>query len=86
MQVEHFPHIFWCRCCGGISSKQAKLLVAACRGRPSEWGEYVVNCMSNGLLPKSVFQPHKVWVGDSVLYIPNVGDPVFSAARGLTVV
>ena len=32
MQVEHFPHICWCKCCGGISSKQAKLLVAACRG------------------------------------------------------
>ena len=85
MQVEHFPHIFWCRKCGGMSSKQAKSLVIPCKGHPTEWGEYVLKCLHGGYLPKTVFQLHKIWVGDSILFNPPQGELVFRAARGLPV-
>ena len=66
MQVETYPHIYWCRVCGALSSKQAKLLLCPCRGKPSKWGEYVLACLLGGYLPKTIFQPDRVWVGDSV--------------------
>ena len=63
MQVELYPHIYWCRVCGAISSKQAKLLLSPCRGSPTKWGDmYSPVCMGD-IYQKTIFQPDKVWVG-----------------------
>ena len=63
MQVTDLPYIFWCRCCGGISTKQTKLLLGECKGRASKWGTYVISQMAAGYHPKVATQPQKLWLG-----------------------
>ena len=41
---------------------------------------------NGGYLPKTTFQPHKMWVGESVSYAPAQGELVLLAAGELLAV
>ena len=60
MQVEDYPHVFWCAKCGALSTKQTKLLLAPCKGVATKWGKYVCGQMELGYLPKVVTMEDRV--------------------------
>ena len=65
MQVESFPHVFWCSKCGAMSTKQTKLLLAPCRGVATKRGRYVCSQMELGYLPEVATMKGRVWVDES---------------------
>ena len=63
MQVDQYPHVFWCARCGAISTKQTKLLLAPCRKVATKWGRYVCSQLERGYLPKVATMDDKVLGG-----------------------
>ena len=49
MQVELFPHIYWCNKCRAISSHQAKMLCVPCRGTHTKWGGVCIYLYCRGI-------------------------------------